>query len=149
MAMLDRQAAGSTISPVLHPEVMGVTLWTDEAGLGQAAADRLGRRSSRHSQDTKKEVHVRKLVAAMAILAVVFVIGCQDTKKVTELQGQVDKLTQELDQAKTDLATKTVECDSLTKVITDMTAKAPAKSGSNCGCNCHPAPTGKPPKQGR
>jgi outer membrane murein-binding lipoprotein Lpp len=94
---------------------------------------------------------VRKLVAALAILSVVFVIGCQDTKKVTELQGQVDKLTQELDQAKMDLAKKTAECDSLAKVIADMSAKTPAAKGTK-GTTPAPtpkAPTGKPPKVGR
>ncbi len=92
---------------------------------------------------------MRKLVAALAILAVVLVIGCQDTKKVTELQGQVDKLTQELDQAKMDLAKKTAECDSLAKVIVDMSAKTPAPKGSSKPAPTPKPPTGKPPKVGR
>jgi len=68
---------------------------------------------------------VKKLIAAAAILAVVFVLGCQDTKKVTELQGQVDKLTQQVNDAGAQVAKLTTERDSLAKVVTDMMAKLP------------------------
>ncbi len=72
---------------------------------------------------------MRKLIAAAAILAVVFVLGCQDTKKVTELQGQVDKLTQQVTDMTGQVAKLTAERDSLVKVITDMTAKLPPAKG--------------------
>ena len=87
-----------------------------------------------------KEENVRKLIAAAAILAVVFVLGCQDTKKVTELQGQVDKLTQQTTDMTGQIAKLTVERDSLAKVVADYMAKYPAK-----GTSTKP-PTGtKPP----
>jgi len=70
---------------------------------------------------------VRKLVAALAVLAVVFVVGCQDTKKVTELQGQIDKANQQITELQTQLQTVTMEKDSLVKVIADMTAAKGAK----------------------
>jgi len=77
-----------------------------------------------------KEERVRKLIAAMAILAVVFVVGCQDTKKVTEIQGQLDKANQQITDLQTQLTTITAEKDSLSKVITDMAAaKGAAKGG--------------------
>jgi len=68
---------------------------------------------------------VRKLIAAAAILAVVFVVGCQDTKKVTELQGQVDKMTQQVTDLTGQVAKLTAERDSLGKVVTDLMAKMP------------------------
>jgi len=68
---------------------------------------------------------VRKLIAAAAILAVVFVIGCQDTQKVTELQGQVDKMTQQITEMTDQVAKLTAERDSLGKLVTDMMAKKP------------------------
>jgi outer membrane murein-binding lipoprotein Lpp len=69
---------------------------------------------------------VKKLVAAVAILAVVFVVGCQDTKKVTELQGQLDKANMQITELQGQLQTVTAEKDSLAKVLSDMAAKAPA-----------------------
>jgi outer membrane murein-binding lipoprotein Lpp len=76
-----------------------------------------------------KEEDVRKLIAAAAILAVVFVLGCQDTKKVTELQGKVDTMTQQITDMTGQVAKLTAERDSLAKVITDMTAKMPPVKG--------------------
>jgi hypothetical protein len=77
-----------------------------------------------------KEEVVRKLIAAVSILAVVFVVGCQDTKKVTEIQGQLDKANQQITDLQTQLTTITAEKDSLAKVIVDMTAaKGAAKGG--------------------
>ena len=71
---------------------------------------------------------MRRLIAAAAILAVVFVVGCQDTKKVTELQGQVDKLTQQITELQSTVVVKlTAERDSLAKVLADLQAKYPAK----------------------
>ena len=72
---------------------------------------------------------MRKLIAAAAILAVVFVIGCQDTKKVTELQGSVDKLTQQVTDMTGQVAKLTAERDSLGKVVTDLMAKIPQPKG--------------------
>jgi outer membrane murein-binding lipoprotein Lpp len=70
---------------------------------------------------------VRRLIAAAAILAVVFVLGCQDTKKVTELQSQVDKLTQQITEMESTVVVKlTAERDSLAKVLADLQAKYPA-----------------------
>ena len=67
---------------------------------------------------------MRRLIAAAAILAVVFVIGCQDTKKVTELQGQVDKLNQQIAETDSVVIVKlTAERDSLPKVVVDLQAK--------------------------
>ncbi len=76
-----------------------------------------------------KEEDVRKLIAAAAILAVVFVIGCQDTQKVAELQGQVDKLTQQVSQDSTTIAKLTAERDSVVKLVTELQAKLPAAKG--------------------
>jgi outer membrane murein-binding lipoprotein Lpp len=74
---------------------------------------------------------VRKLIAAAAILAVVFVMGCQDTKKVSELQGQVDKLNQQITDLQSTVVVKlTAERDSLAKVLADMQAKYPVKGGT-------------------
>jgi outer membrane murein-binding lipoprotein Lpp len=73
---------------------------------------------------------VRKLIVTAAILAVVFVLGCQDTQKVTELQGQVDKMTQQITDLNGQVATLTAERDSLGKVVTDMMAKMPAAKGT-------------------
>lgn len=72
---------------------------------------------------------MRKLIAAAAILAVVFVIGCQDTKKVTELQGTVDKLTQQVTDLSAQVTTLTAERDSVIKLVTDLQAKLPAPKG--------------------
>jgi outer membrane murein-binding lipoprotein Lpp len=92
---------------------------------------------------------VRKLIAAAAILAVVFVMGCQDTKKVSELQGQVDKLNQQITDLQSTVVVKlTAERDSLAKVLADMQAKYPAKGGTKTPTT--QPPTGaKPPKVGR
>ena len=60
----------------------------------------------------------------MAILAVVFVVGCQDTKKVTEIQGQLDKANQQITDLQTQLTTVTAEKESLGKLITDMAVNA-------------------------
>lgn len=81
---------------------------------------------------------MRVAVAALALLAVVFVVGCQDTKKVTELQGQLDKANQQISDLETQVQTLTATKDSLVKVIADMEAKAAAKGGSKL-----PAPTKK------
>jgi len=71
---------------------------------------------------------VRKWIAAAAILAVVFVIGCQDTKRVTELQGQVDKLNQQITEMENQVVAKlTAERDSLAKLVAEYQAKYPAK----------------------
>ena len=72
---------------------------------------------------------MRRLIAAAAILAVVFVIGCQDTQKVTELQGQVDKLTQQVTDMTAQVAKITAERDSLNKVVVDLMAKLPPVKG--------------------
>ena len=72
---------------------------------------------------------MRKLIAAAAILAVVFVLGCQDTQKVTELQGKVDTMTQQITDMTGQVAKLTAERDSLAKVVTDMMAKKPAATG--------------------
>jgi outer membrane murein-binding lipoprotein Lpp len=69
---------------------------------------------------------VRRLIVAAAILAVVFVVGCQDTKKVTELQGQVDRLNQQITELQSTVVVKlTAERDSLAKVLADLQAKYP------------------------
>jgi len=74
---------------------------------------------------------MRRLIAAMAILAVVLVMGCQDTKKVSELQGQVDKLNQQITELQSTVVVQlTAERDSLAKVLAEMQAKYPAKGGS-------------------
>ncbi|MCX6842524.1 MAG: hypothetical protein NTX53_09625 [candidate division WOR-3 bacterium] len=73
---------------------------------------------------------MKRLIAAAAILAVVFVIGCQDTKKVTELQGQIDKLNQQITEMQTVVVAKlTAERDSLAKLVVDLQAKMPAVKG--------------------
>jgi outer membrane murein-binding lipoprotein Lpp len=73
-----------------------------------------------------KEEDVRKLIAAAAILAVVFVLGCQDTQQVTELQGQLDKANQQITELTGQLQVVTAEKDSIAKVLMDMQAKKPA-----------------------
>ena len=83
---------------------------------------------------------MRKLIAAAAILAVVFVLGCQDTKKVTELQGKVDTMTQQITDMTGQVAKLTAERDSLGKVVTDLMAKMPPAKGGKT--------TTKPPAQG-
>ena len=72
---------------------------------------------------------MRKLIAAAAILAVVFVLGCQDTKKVTELQGKVDTMTQQITDMTGQVAKITAERDSLNKVVVDLMAKLPPVKG--------------------
>ena len=72
---------------------------------------------------------MRRLIAAAAILAVVFVIGCQDTKKVTELQGTVDKMQQQVTDMTAQVAKLTAERDSLNKVVVDLMAKLPPVKG--------------------
>jgi outer membrane murein-binding lipoprotein Lpp len=72
---------------------------------------------------------VRRLIAAAAILAVVFVLGCQDTQKVTELQGQLDKANQQITELTGQLQMVTAQKDSIGKVLVDMQAKAPAAKG--------------------
>jgi hypothetical protein len=97
-----------------------------------------------------KEEDVRIAVAALALLAVVFVVGCQDTKKVTELQGQLDKANQQLTELQGQLTKVTAEKDSLAKVITDMTAAKGAKlppankkTGATGGTKTLPPPVKK------
>lgn len=63
---------------------------------------------------------------ALAVVAVVFVAGCQDTKKVTEMQGQIDTANQKITELETQLAKVTVEKDSLGKLVVDLAAKVPA-----------------------
>jgi len=93
-----------------------------------------------------KEEDVRKLIAAAAILAVVFVVGCQDTKKVTELQGQVDKLTQQVTDMTGQVAKLTTERDSLNKVVVDLMAKMPQPKAGKTTAKPAPAKGGlKPP----
>jgi outer membrane murein-binding lipoprotein Lpp len=87
-----------------------------------------------------KEEDVRKLIAAAAILAVVFVVGCQDTKKVTELQGTVDKLTQQVTDMTGQVAKLTTERDSLNKVVVDLMAKMPQPKAGKPALK--PAPAG-------
>jgi outer membrane murein-binding lipoprotein Lpp len=77
----------------------------------------------------QKEEDVRKLIAAAAILAVVFVVGCQDTKKVTELQGKVDTMQQQITDMTGQVAKITAERDSLNKVVVDLMAKLPPVKG--------------------
>jgi len=98
-----------------------------------------------------KEEDVRKLIAAAAIIAVVFVVGCQDTKKVTELQGQVDKMTQQITDLTNQVGTITMQRDSLNKVVTDMMAKMPQPKGGKPtgGTTPAPKPAPKPPRTGR
>lgn len=72
---------------------------------------------------------MRKLVAALAVLAVAFVMGCQDTKKMTELQGQLDTANQKITELQTQLGTVTAEKDSLGKLVTEMAAKLAPKTG--------------------
>lgn len=83
---------------------------------------------------------MRKLIAAAALLAVVFVLGCQDTKKVTELQGQVDKMTQQITDLTGQVAKLTMERDSLAKIDSMMMAKMPPAKGAKTGT---PAPAPK------
>ena len=86
---------------------------------------------------------MKRLIAAAAILAVVLVMGCQDTKKVTELQGQNDKLTQQTTDMTGQIAKLTVERDSLAKVVVDLQAKLPpAKGGTMLPAGTKP-PTSK------
>jgi len=74
---------------------------------------------------------VRKLIAAAALLAVVLVLGCQDTKKVTELQGKVDQMTQQITDMNGQMAKLTATNDSLAKALADTTAKLhPVKGGT-------------------
>jgi outer membrane murein-binding lipoprotein Lpp len=101
-----------------------------------------------------KEEDVRKLIAAAAILAVVFVVGCQDTKKVTELQGQVDKMTQQITDMTGQVAKITAERDSFAKALADTTAKLhPVKAAKPTGGTktggTAPTNTQKPPRTGR
>ncbi len=93
---------------------------------------------------------MRKLIAAAAILAVVFVLGCQDTQKVTELQGQVDKLTQQITEMETQVLVKlTAERDSLAKLVAEYQAKTPAAKGGTKTPTTKPPTGAKPPKVGR
>lgn len=94
-----------------------------------------------------KEEQVRKLIAAMAILAVVFVMGCQDTKKVTEIQGQLDKANQQVVDLQTQLRTVTADNDSLNKLVTAMAVKAGGtlKGGTGGGGTGGGGGTLKPP----
>jgi len=93
---------------------------------------------------------VKRLIAAAAILAVVLVMGCQDTKKVTELQGQLDKANQQITELTGQLQVITAQKDSIAKVLADMQAKAPAAKGTT---PTKPPTTkssgGKPPRTGR
>jgi outer membrane murein-binding lipoprotein Lpp len=94
-----------------------------------------------------KEEDVRRLIAAAAILAVVFILGCQDTKKVTELQGQVDKLNQQITEMQNVVVAKlTVERDSLAKLVADFQAKYPPAGTKPTGTK--PPSGAKPPKPG-
>lgn len=70
---------------------------------------------------------MRRVLAAVAVVAILFAIGCQDTKKLTALQGQVDQQQQQITQLTSQVGMLTAERDSLQKVLTDMAAKkAPA-----------------------
>ncbi len=97
---------------------------------------------------------MRKLIAAAALLAVVFVLGCQDTQKVTELQGQVDKMTQQITDLNAQVAKLTMERDSLAKIDSMLMAKMPAAkggkpAGGTTGTKAPATPTNKPPRTGR
>lgn len=94
---------------------------------------------------------MRKLIAAAAILAVVFVVGCQDTKKVTELQGTIDKQVQQITDLTGQVAKITAEKDSLAKLVVELQAKMPGakKPGRTGGGNVQTNPPGKPQRQGR
>jgi outer membrane murein-binding lipoprotein Lpp len=96
-----------------------------------------------------KEEDVRKLIAAAALLAVVFVLGCQDTQKVTELQGQVDKLTQQVTDLNAQVAKVTLERDSVIKLVADLQAKMPAPKGGTPAGGAKGGTPAKPPRTGR
>ena len=65
---------------------------------------------------------MKKLFPLALLASVLLVAGCQDTKKVAELQKQVNKLTQQV-------ADLTAERDSLNEVITRILARK-SPSGS-------------------
>lgn len=88
---------------------------------------------------------MRKLIAAAALLAVVFVLGCQDTQKVTELQGTVDKLTQQVTDLSAQVTTLTAERDSVVKLVTDLQAKLPQPKGGTVKPPAGGGGTVKPP----
>lgn len=96
---------------------------------------------------------MKKILAAVALVAIVALVGCQDTKKVTELQGQLDQANQKLTELETNVQTLTAERDSLQTVIGDMMAKTPAKPPRTGSGTKQPGgttqPAGKPPRTGR
>lgn len=95
---------------------------------------------------------MKKVLTAVTLVAIVALIGCQDTKKVTELQGQLDQANQKLTEMEGQVAKLTAERDSLAGVIKEMEAKkpaAPAKAPAKQPGGTQPAPTGKPPRTGR
>ncbi len=99
-------------------------------------------------QTRQKEEDVKKILAAVALIAMVALVGCQDTKKVTELQGQLDQSTQKLTEMEGQVTQLTAEKDSLMQVIINLTAKTPVKpvvKQPTTPVN----PPGKPPRTGR
>jgi len=66
---------------------------------------------------------VKKLFPLALLASMLLVNGCQDTKKVTQLQEKVDKLTLQVSDLNDHVAKLTAERDSLNKVITRILAR--------------------------
>jgi outer membrane murein-binding lipoprotein Lpp len=66
---------------------------------------------------------MKKLFPIALLASMLLVAGCHDTKKVTQLQEQVDKLTLQVTDLTDQVAKLTAERDSLSKVITRLIAR--------------------------
>jgi len=91
------------------------------------------------------------VLAAVAVLSLLFVIGCPQGTKTAELEAQVQQQQETITGMETQIQTLTAERDSLMKVITEMqakggTQKTPGTGGSTGGTQ---PPPGKPPRTGR
>ena len=66
---------------------------------------------------------MKKLFPIALLASMLLVAGCRDTKKVTQLQERVGKLTLQVTDLSGQVAKLTAERDSLSKVITRLVAR--------------------------
>ena len=90
---------------------------------------------------------MKKTLAVLAVLSLLFVIGCPQGTKTAELQAQVQQQQDSILVLEKQVQTLTAGRDSLMKVIAEMqgtggTQKTPGTGGTT-------PPPGKPPRTGR
>ncbi len=96
---------------------------------GQGTGAELGAKQQVYNkmpgQEPGKEDIVRRVLAAFAVIALLFVVaGCPGAQKIKDLESQVATQQQKITELEGQVAKLTAERDSLQKVVTELEAKA-------------------------